>query len=771
MDLVLLNYNKYKNRQFKREETISGYFDKAKSYEIIEDYDFNPADGVSTSVILGGEYYDYEDKYDYLIVCDGDEIVSRWFILDTDRTRIGQYRVSLQRDCVVDNFEIIANTPAFINKATLAEDDPLVLTKEPVSVNEIKTSETILTDETECAWIVGYLDRKFPETTGTVTQEVKFKSEIIDDYDSFDYSNGQYFQLLTPNVSEISFNVGFYSLTQGFNLRRDKDTKRFIVSDASYARGSYLKGGLKNTITSNANMLTEYFKNLTQAQVDAIVTPPRGGSWATAETIADLMKYQGKIVKKGSIHYRVLISTTRTNFRSEIVGATRESLDNVMYQMGYTTGQSEVPGITAEASIYQISLIKIDVGEFHINLPNSGNRYNLKDAPYDLFCIPYPLKNGSVTYGGCTISTMTAMQIAQGLATALGSHLYDLQLLPFCPISVQVNATGDILLQGEENLRKTEVLSSSNLTVAYVLWATASQGYAAIKTPDIIADNVKMANQCDKYRLVSGSYGSAFEINIAKNGGKLKGFSADYTYVPYNPYIHVNPEFYGLYGQDFDDCRGLVDQGEKSISYMSDAWQQYQINNKTYQQQFDREIQNMEYNHKWDMAESVLSAITSAVGIGVGAGVLGGKGAGIGVGALSLAGGIADQYINKARFGEAEQFKKDMHELSLANIKAMPNTIAKLTSFSKNNKVFPVLEYYTCTDREKEAFANYVRYNGMTCGVIGKISDYLDNSWEYNGIKDKGYIQATLLQVEDLPGDNHMVDAINYELERGVFFK
>ena len=68
MQLVFMIYNNYLNRQFKIEQTVSDYYDNAANYFIVDDYDFNPNDGVDTNAIVGGEDYDYFES-DYMIAC------------------------------------------------------------------------------------------------------------------------------------------------------------------------------------------------------------------------------------------------------------------------------------------------------------------------------------------------------------------------------------------------------------------------------------------------------------------------------------------------------------------------------------------------------------------------------------------------------------------------------------------------------------------------------------------------------------------------------
>ena len=155
MNLYILKYNNYFNRLVKRENNLSSYL-KYQVGDVIENVNFKPNDGVNTYQILNKQPTGLGD---YLLAVEDNEIKSRWFIIESTRTRGGQYRLTLRRDLVVDNYTDIINAPCFIEKATLNNDDPLIYNKEDMSFNQIKTSETPLKDETGCAWVVGYIPR------------------------------------------------------------------------------------------------------------------------------------------------------------------------------------------------------------------------------------------------------------------------------------------------------------------------------------------------------------------------------------------------------------------------------------------------------------------------------------------------------------------------------------------------------------------------------------------------------------------------------------
>lgn len=133
---------------------------------------------------------------------------------------------------------------------------------------------------------------------------------------------------------------------------------------------------------------------------------------------------------------------------------------------------------------------------------------------------------------------------------------------------------------------------------------------------------VKIDNECNLYRLVSPNYQGDFEFSPSKNGG-VDRFNVDCTYKPFNPYIHVNPDFGGLYGDDYNDSRGLICQGDFTVGMISDAFTQYELQNKNYQSIFNRQIQNMDVSNEIARQEQLFKSISGSV-TGAAAGAAGG---------------------------------------------------------------------------------------------------------------------------------------------------
>lgn len=102
-----------------------------------------------------------------------------------------------------------------------------------------------------------------------------------------------------------------------------------------------------------------------------------------------------------------------------------------------------------------------------------------------------------------------------------------------------------------------------------------------------------------------------------------------------------------------------------------------------------------------------------------------------------------------------------MFNYNLDNIRALPYSLAKTSALTYNNKIFPILEYYTCTDEEKQAFRDKLKYNGMRVGRIGNIIDFIR--------PEQSYIKAKLIRLTDIPEDFHILNAIAEEMDKGVF--
>ena len=142
-------------------------------------------------------------------------------------------------------------------------------------------------------------------------------------------------------------------------------------------------------------------------------------------------------------------------------------------------------------------------------------------------------------------------------------------------------------------------------------------------------------------------------------------------------------------------------------------------------------------------------------------GGINGMAIGAGVGAVAGAVTSALDFRNNLRMMEENrQYKIDMYGYNLQNIQAIPTSLTKTSALTYNTRVWPFIEYYTCTDAERSALKDKMKYNGMTIMKIGKLTDYLLG-------EDKFY-KGQLIRL-NIKVDSHMAYEIYNELNKGVY--
>ncbi len=278
----------------------------------------------------------------------------------------------------------------------------------------------------------------------------------------------------------------------------------------------------------------------------------------------------------------------------------------------------------------------------------------------------------------------------------------------------------------------------------------------------------KVKGQTDNLRLASPNYSNFFDINVQYNNG-VDYFNVDCTYKPFQPYIHLNPNFKGLYGGDYDDTRGLICGGDYSIALITDAWATYELQNKNYMLAFDRNMQVLETQNRIQHEKDIWNAVSGTV-VGAGAGALTGAKLGGAGGAIAGAviggvasgiGGAADVQNNDLLRNLNYSNTRDQFGYQLDNIKALPYGLAKTSALTNNNKIFPYLEYYTCTPEETHALEEKITYNGMTIERIGSPRDF-------KPADTNCFLKGRIIKI-NITDDFHMAAVINDEFNKGVY--
>lgn len=814
MDLAILKYNNYYNRTIKIEDDMNRYYNYLHFY--LSDINFNPNDGIYTEHIIGGPIT-YDGKGDYLIVIDPSkpELISRWFIMEAQRTRGGQYKLTLKRDVVADYFNKIAEAPCFVEKGWVPNSDSAIFNKENMTFNQIKQKEHLLKDETNVPWLVGYyiknsdeaLTANIPKVESAVdftvdgienwsyyyaTQnEVKNIQDLnmilrfasTDDvlwdpnqqyidlyYKGFKRNNSDNIQLSNTIMSEIGSGVDGepqFTINSGWNLGG--------VWVGTQAKTELL-AGLKNRANVLFNDAEDQFTGYVDAtDFDELWSLP--GSKIYDSSTGKLYEVRGNL----KVGIEVVRDYQVSDYyqKAELMSALGQELVAIY---------SDVNGITGKPPLKNSTVNDIRIGVGHYNtitlslvevsseavscsvLPTANG--STRECPYNIFAMPYGAVK--ITTAGGTITTDQSINLRMMNAliekySGSNGRLIDAQLLPYCPIEyVRRNSYSGELDISDYGGEMYTPLTSNNTTVGYIFHCPETSLQFPIEYT-IRVKNYKISNETEFCRLVSPNWNGMFEFTPAKNRG-ISGFNVDLELKPFQPYIHVAPQFNesGLYGVRNGDPIGLICGGDFSLTMTSDAWQTYERQNKNYKEIFDRNIQNIEVQQKYQrIGEAVGAAVGTLQGAAAGAmtGSMfgGGYGAAIGgvVGAgTSAIGGATDIYINDKLRAETIDYTKDQFGYQMGNIRALPDSLTKVNSLNPNNKLFPILEFYGCTKEESRALVSKLKYNGYSIGRIGTITEFKNPS-------EETYIKGQLILFE-IDEDTHLAAELAAEINKGV---
>lgn len=828
MTLYLFNFNNYYNRIVKRYTTLAEYNDNGNNLAGITGVNFNPNDGIYTKQVVN---YNGEAMPDYLIVADEyGNIISRWYIIESRRTRGGQFEIELYRDVIAEWYVDIVNAPCFIEKATVGMYDTAIFNNEDMTFNQIKTKETLIKDKAGCGWYVGYVAANTEHMQIQIQNPalvVSGEYSSIEEYPYNQYAGTSYAYDTPTNLTFSIFlnrpNTQTFGFAFGWDSNKNVKTPIFNyfdnVANSSPIPYKALNGtvypGIIPIPSGNGYNVkySSYYPETVQKLVYEALSIS-GINWDnnsnsiinySATAFNELKTESGKVYKIGQNYYRIALKKTRRYNYSYVNNGSSYALNyaQIARKVGeldstyeLTAGGNSIVGsIEWEADAYQIIYEQVDASESTITVDFLGEKIYeggtstivdiQTNQPYKCFAIPYGDVKVAYDQGQYYLAYRCDRELAKKLVSqiilTLGDKLYDIQLLPYAPIDdyhFRSEATLDYSTFSSTNPKNRDkiytVLTGTTIDTVktFIIYPDSYETIRTISDHKIAIanDNIsqKVQNCCDKYRLVSPNYNGQFEFSAAKNYG-VNSWNVIQSCKPFSPYIRVAPNFNGLYGSEFKDARGLICGGDFSITQYESAWINYQIQNKNFQVMFDRQIQNMEVNNSVQRTQDIFGAIAGTAQ-GASSGAMAGYASGMPYGAIagaaiggvtSAAAGIADVFLSEKLRKEALDFTKDQFGYSLQNIQALPYSLTKVGTQNADFKLFPFLEYFTCTEIERQALVNKIKYNGMTVMRIGQINDFIQ--------PQRSYIKAKLIRLEAVEDDYHVLNAISKELNEGVY--
>ena len=825
VSLYFLQYNNYFNQRVKKPPLLSDdvtWFQKYQIGNVVNVSLFNYGDGVDTTQIINTTNWSNEYEVpDYMVLINNEDGNQQyWYVIEWQYLRRGQFQASLRRDLLRENyFQLRNSTDMLIRKGFVNENDSAIFNSEGQIYNQIKSDEILLYDETKCPWVVGYVPAdSFKDANMTV--EGQTYDGVTDTYNNLEAFEEDYpynkdmggtrvtvrdyredpILIVRANKYVAQGSTAKYAVNLSFNKYGpkakhplnilDPDIKWITTSQAGYYEA--------NATIQNRNVGTLKYILPSMSNLWNNVNAEDGNSWddinnsvltAYPQINTDIEKIEwlsNKIFKIAGVLYRVNVLKTFTQFEAVAPASTIELMKNKFSDIFF--------GGAENAGNYLINLFYIDYSYELVQIPatikttmlTASERPRLVEQPYGMFVMPYGELNIYNDSDQIILTTNknASISIAQGIATSLGKDLiYDVQLLPYCPLRNAIEEDGKFR---PGNIKFQSVTDSEGNELTRLYWCTENRFSFNINLK-LSVENYKVENETTNYRLCSPNYNGLFDFNLAKNGG-LDYIEVDCTYMPYNPYIKLNPNFKRLYGKDFNDQRGLICGGDFSLPQVSSAWADYQLNNKNYQKIFDREVQSIElnnaltvagefvgsssslfpsfskntssYRYALDEANNALARLAGTTAGGVGSLITTGSSF-----SLSGLGGALGTPLNIATRIDQLNLKKDLFNYNLQNVQALPQSISKTNAFNINSKYVPFLEKYSCTEEEKNNLINKLKWQGMTIMRVGKISEFINSN------ENETYVEAMPLRLELNNLGTHELNVISEELNKGNFWE
>lgn len=555
-----------------------------------------------------------------------------------------------------------------------------------------------------------------------------------------------------------------------------------------------------STLRSSTGQFAEYYSNKWHDGLSSISLatwwnhiPEIYNTYTTYQT---LKAYDGKICQIDGNYYRCqIVRNNSTQYQNVAGGSILSSslynavvgalpTDTQMQSMQTAASYSESPkyytnygpsnlqssdfGFYYFIEDFYINLVQENI-QVWTDLTTPANRNHLVDAPYDMFAIPYANEDFTYSDGTNTYNANKNMAInmAIEICRSLGSTAaYDIQIVPFCPLIGKqgIQSTPmNIALCSKQPIRKGTSLTTSDPIVGYYLWCDrSSYSFSTNETRDELTLNnseltYKEITQMNEYILCSPAKDSTYEFNPAMNRGIHK-WNISFDYRPYSSYIKVQPDFDYLYGSSSfsgqTDVRGLIFNGNYSITQLSNAWAEYMNSNKNYQQIFDTQVDtqinkfNKQQKAQWDTVGARNWSINPVKTV------------------LGIIGESKQMDYDREIFNMDISAQREIFNYQLDNIKSKPDAISKLTSLNIDFRIYPYVEIYSTNDSELQFFRDNMKWNGMTIMVTGYIEQYLKPAGE------ETFVQATIIRYnENIKKENDytLVSELNKELDMGVY--
>ena len=499
------------------------------------DVNFNENDQIDSSVIINGTSGTgtYLEVFPKNSVFTKDVALSHWFVVSYERV-IGsntQCRLRLRRDVIRDyGKSFLSQSNAYIAKGTIGSTfSPFLFNKEDISLNQIKTSETLLKDETGMKWIVGYVPRNWPEAKKTISVD-------FGPVDEYDIEVNDISALYEGNVYGIK-DAYVRLLVEGKDIRPAGPGSGGEYVEINSAAGGWkgMDGNIGNIeslqYSSAANTYTnaKYIRNIEVNNASFSLKATFNGAMKNVDVYDDAVDYvketkqydyvdkfdsisrfqrdySGKRVKDkatGNV-YLISVSTEETKDERDInvIKETLPSTFNAISSKIQTSFNKNAYGVPnsepfqmdnspgSDSFLINVSWARFSVAKtklvksVKVEIEAASTRTHLSDSPYDMFTIPvgkYMIRDGDAIVN--PTNEELAMAITNAIDADLGKDVvYDFQLLPYCPVREYIRselygvatANPKSYYYLDFSNAKKSAISDDTTTYSYLVWCSTS---------------------------------------------------------------------------------------------------------------------------------------------------------------------------------------------------------------------------------------------------------------------------------------------------------
>lgn len=742
---------------------LTDYYSPGDDVYLLAGVNFHQRNGIITEQVLPKDFD--VSGYDYLLVADaesanGRTIVSRWFITGKEDDRNGMCVVSLKRDLISDFFDdvkkadfmMVRGNLDFGNVGTVSATrkvDPLLFQPEGKEYNQVKKNVYYLnrfglSHGSEPTWIIGYVAKnikgyqtvEIPEVGGLITfgkvwglefSDSKIQSNIDDAFDI----------VAMPYLDcKIQYTDGGGTT----HVYQQSAKASLAIMTSLAAKGLFYDIQLVPYITGMGSDIVINTNNGNVVATTSNFSTPNSGLQINHFEPFEYGVYKG-------------------NYPGDAQCAHSSSSITVEFPADWPTGG------TLESVVFVSDTGATEVSDWH--WWEGKTTYSLKNSRYKF------VSGTDYNVSGTTI-TFVDPQLKDDLFNMMDNGKAHLEL-----VYKYGSNPGNIqpLLMSLAKSKETFSLSHGAGNIAQTA--------------------IKEENELKLYRLVSPNHNGIFEWSPAKDfciresgtttnwNCTSSSFDVALDLKPFDPYIRVCPNFTpgstgtirqsGLYGTQLPHGRGLICDGDFSLTMPTSAWQQYKLNNKTFASSFSRELTTLDKKNMADTIKDATLGIGGATAAGAVAGAkfggaygaIAGAVAGVGIGGYRLAKNIA------LRQDQVDKMKAEFN-MNIRSIMARPDSITKVSPLDPDNTLFPCLEVYEATDEEKAQFRAKMRLTGMLANKETTIESQMTNvTVQYPlviGADSYQYFEGSIIRMPSATDATpEMIEEINNQLSMGVY--